>query len=78
MTGSLGGGGGPMPPGSLNAGNDPAKPVPPTAPGAHDGGLEYGVIAPDVAADNMAAHIATMPEDLPSKIPSLLREGALV
>ena len=43
----------------------PAKPVPPTAPGAHDGGLEYGVIAPDVAADNMAAHIAAMPEDMP-------------
>jgi len=30
----------------------PAKPVLPTAPGAHDGGLEYGVLAPDVAADN--------------------------
>jgi hypothetical protein len=54
-----------MPPGSLDAGKAPAKPVPPTAPGAHDGGLEYGVIAPDVAADNMAAHIAAMPEDMP-------------
>eukprot|EP00900_Chrysochromulina_parva_P010845 jgi/Chrpa1/19762/Chrysochromulina_OHIO_Genome00024780-RA len=32
-----------------------------TAPGAHDGGLEYGEIAADIAADNMAAHIAAMP-----------------
>jgi len=55
-----------MPPGSLDAGNAPAEPVPPTAPGAHDGGLEYGVLAPDVAADNMAAHIATVPEDMPA------------
>ena len=39
-----------------------AAAVPATAPGAHDGGLEYGVLAPDVAADNMAAHIAAMPE----------------
>ena len=31
---------------------------PPTAPGAHDAGIEYGEIAADIAADNMAAHIA--------------------
>ena len=30
----------------------------PTAPGAHDAGIEYGVLAADIAADNMAAHIA--------------------
>ena len=28
------------------------------APGAHDAGIEYGVLAPEIAADNMAAHIA--------------------
>ena len=55
-----------MPPGSLDAGKAPAKPVPPTAPGAHDGGLEYGDNAPEVAADNMAAHIAAVPEDMPA------------
>ena len=33
-------------------------PPPPTAPGAHDAGINYGEIAPDIAADNMAAHIA--------------------
>ena len=33
-------------------------PPPPTAPGAHDAGIDYGVLAPDIAADNMAAHIA--------------------
>ena len=32
----------------------------PTAPGAHDAGIEYGEIAPDIAADNMAAHIAAI------------------
>ena len=37
-----------------------AKPPPPTAPGAHDAGIEYGEIAPDIAADNMAAHIAAV------------------
>ena len=29
-----------------------------TAPGAHDAGIHYGEIAADIAADNMAAHIA--------------------
>ena len=29
-----------------------------TRPGAHDAGIEYGVLAADIAADNMAAHIA--------------------
>ena len=33
-------------------------PPPPTAPGAHDAGIDYGEIAADIAADNMAAHIA--------------------
>ena len=33
-------------------------PPPVTAPGAHDAGIDYGVLAPDIAADNMAAHIA--------------------
>ena len=54
-----------MPPGSIKAGKAPAKPVPPTAPGAHEAGLEYGEIAPDIAADNMAAHIGAEPEDMP-------------
>ena len=31
---------------------------PPTAPGAHDAGIDYGVLAPDIATDNIAAHIA--------------------
>ena len=31
---------------------------PPTAPGAHDAGIDYGENAADIAADNMAAHIA--------------------
>ena len=36
---------------------------PPTAPGAHDAGIEYGVLAADSAADNMAAlHIAAADE----------------
>ena len=29
-----------------------------TAPGPHDAGIEYGVLAADIAADYMAAHIA--------------------
>ena len=33
---------------------------PPTAPGAHDAGIDHGEIAPDIAADNMAAHIAAI------------------
>jgi hypothetical protein len=34
---------------------------PPTAaPAAHDAGIEYGVLAADIAADNMAAHIADL------------------
>eukprot|EP00900_Chrysochromulina_parva_P002250 jgi/Chrpa1/12025/Chrysochromulina_OHIO_Genome00017277-RA len=37
---------------------------PPTAPGAHDAGIEYGEIAADIAADNMAAHIAAMADDM--------------
>jgi hypothetical protein len=31
---------------------------PPAAPAAHDAGMDYGVLAADIAADNMAAHIA--------------------
>jgi len=31
---------------------------PPAAPAAHDAGIDYGVLAADIAADNMAAHIA--------------------
>ena len=31
--------------------------APPCAPGAHDAGIDYGVLAADIAADNMAAHI---------------------
>jgi hypothetical protein len=35
--------------------------MPPTrAPGAHDAGIDYGEIAADIAADNMAAHIAAV------------------
>jgi len=34
----------------------------PTAPGPHDAGIEYGVLAADIAADNMAAHIAAADE----------------
>ena len=30
----------------------------PPLPGPHDAGIEYGVLAADIAADNMAAHIA--------------------
>ena len=37
-------------------------PPPPTAPGAHDAGIEYGENAPEIAADNMAAHIAAKHE----------------
>jgi hypothetical protein len=29
-------------------------------PGAHDAGIDYGVLAADIAADNMAAHIAAV------------------
>jgi hypothetical protein len=36
------------------------QPPPPIAPGAHDADIEYGEIAADLAADNMAAHIAAM------------------
>ena len=36
------------------------SPPPPTAPGAHDAGIDYGEIAAEIAADNMAAHIAAM------------------
>ena len=32
----------------------------PQAPAAHDAGIEYGVLAADIAADNMAAHIADL------------------
>jgi len=46
------------PPTAPKAGKAPTKPVPPTAPGAHDADIEYGEIAADIAADNMAAHIA--------------------
>ena len=35
---------------------------PPTAPSAHDAGIEYGVLAADIAADNMADHIAASDE----------------
>ena len=31
---------------------------PPAAPAAHDADIDYGVLAADIAADNMAAHIA--------------------
>ena len=34
----------------------------PTAPCPHDAGIEYGVLAADIAADNMAAHIAAADE----------------
>ena len=37
----------------------------PTAPGAHDAGIEYGEIAADIAADSMAAHIAAMADNMP-------------
>ena len=37
-------------------------PSPPTAPGAHEAGIEYGENAPEIAADNMAAHIAAKHE----------------
>ena len=40
-----------------------AKPPPPTAPGAHDAGIDYGEIAAEIAADNMAAHIAAVDEE---------------
>ena len=40
-----------------------AKPPPPTAPGAHDAGIDYGEIATEIAADNMAAHIAAVDEE---------------
>jgi len=43
---------------------------PPTAPGAHDAGIEYGEIAADIAADNMAAHIAAMADDMPPPPPA--------
>jgi hypothetical protein len=32
------------------------------APAAHDAGIDYGVLAADIAADNMAAHIAAEAE----------------
>ena len=35
---------------------------PPAAPAAHDAGIDYGVLAADIAADNMAAHIAAAAE----------------
>ncbi|KOO53323.1 hypothetical protein Ctob_016649, partial [Chrysochromulina tobinii] len=43
---------------------------PPTAaPAAHDAGIEYGVLAADIAADNMAAHIAAAADsELPSEV----------
>ena len=45
-------------------------PRPATAPGAHDAGLEYDANAADIAADNMAAHIAdSMPKVLKRKQP---------
>ena len=43
---------------------------PPTAPGAHDAGIEYGEIAADIAADNMAAHIAAMADNMPPPPPA--------
>ena len=42
----------------------------PTAPGAHDAGIEYGEIAADIAADNMAAHIAAMADNMPPPPPA--------
>ena len=36
----------------------PCRPGEQTTPGLHDAGIEYGVLAADIAADNMAAHIA--------------------
>ena len=36
------------------------QPPPPNAPGAHDADIEYGEIPADLAADNVAAHIAAM------------------
>jgi hypothetical protein len=42
---------------------------PPAAPAAHDAGIEYGVLAADIAADNMAAHIAAAADsELPSEV----------
>ena len=45
-------------------------PPPPTAPGAHDAGIDYGEIAPDIAADNMAAHIAAKADNMPPPPPA--------
>jgi hypothetical protein len=42
----------------------------PQAPAAHEAGIEYGVLAADIAADNMAAHIADLEDLLSSHDPS--------
>jgi hypothetical protein len=45
----------------------PGKPGP--MAGAHDAGIDYGVLAADIAADNMAAHIAAAADsELPSEV----------
>ena len=43
---------------------DASQRPPPTAPGAHDAGIEYGEITADIAADNIAAHIAAKADDM--------------
>ena len=48
---------------------------PPTAPGAHDAGIDYGENAADIAADNMAAHIAA--EGDKEMLPALLTSHPL-
>jgi hypothetical protein len=50
-------------------------PPPVTAPGAHDAGIDYGVLAPDIAADNMAAHIAAKADQ--DKMWSSARSGGM-
>ena len=46
------------PPALAAASGSPIIKPPLAAPGAHDAGIEYGVLAAEIAADNMAAHIA--------------------
>ena len=49
------------PPALAAASRSPILKPPLAAPGAHDAhdaGIDYGVLAPEIAADNMAAHIA--------------------
>jgi hypothetical protein len=53
-----------------------AAQAPPTAPGAHDAGIDYGEITAEIAADNLAAHIAAKADQEMAPAPSTSKAGA--